>query len=1000
MTDYILLEADIDLSKWDKAVGKMMADARKMENLLTGLSVDIKVNVADNELKNIEGRLAGLDTSADLRLNVADDELTKAQAKINKLDSAENITLNVADTEITTAKKKIDGLDTSAEVDISVTGDDAALNRLEDIEGKLGDLQALARIQLALDATQFLSTFENLPIISNLVEIDSATQRVLGGVERDLPGIGAMIDRTYVNAWGDSKDEIADVYLALALLRDETGKFLVTGSELEDTVEGVFQTVAISGENQEMVIRAATALVKNEYVGSFREAFDFISKGFRQGAGGSEDLLESFEEYASRLTNAGLSAQAFFNIVQQGTAAGARNTDQVVDAFSELFDLTKEEVAIMGAVGDETDRTRALMELGLIDQSALFAQGELTGDQFGAAVIEALIARTSDPATQQRLAKAVFSPTMVENAGLENLLAIDLTREINYEGTAKEGADIINDTFETAATEFGRTLEQAIITALDNALGLRAMLERGKVAATAFADAIQAGESVGGALEVALQLPGLEHSLGLFQSALGNIAIGLLEAVASIGEFLGKDVSGIRTTIAGAAAGQLGFDIQLAGNADEVAASYRTAIARGLSDEKAQAEIQKAISNLLDAGDLEGAQKLVANLQGVIVSGIEGTVTGELSPYGRNIVDQVGGDLVKAREEIQKRLAQPIVPERGELNVDLWRLEEAQTAEALDITPFQSQISEFVTGITDELQAAISEGDFEKAMGLALESGLSGAVEFVTDKQQAGVTKAYADSMIGAMGEGMNIFNKDALMTGFDNASFASAFVADMHTQLNAAIGAGDVGETQRLAQLLGFDETTVDSLVLAATNRMLVLREDMDKTSQTAELTSQEMTGSFREIEKGSGSFDIAKTNFNALATAVISQSATIRSRLGDIVNILGLFDTAGQAALNTSASLGGGTGASAGFASGGVTEGASLVGEKGPELIFPNEKMAVLNNKTTDNIFRALSGMGGGVTNNRNSSVTVINNFNVANMAQAVGAGGRVADQVRGYT
>jgi len=93
-------------------------------------------------------------------------------------------------------------------------------------------------------------------------------------------------------------------------------------------------------------------------------------------------------------------------------------------------------------------------------------------------------------------------------------------------------------------------------------------------------------------------------------------------------------------------------------------------------------------------------------------------------------------------------------------------------------------------------------------------------------------------------------------------------------------------------------------------------------------------------------------------------------------------------------------GSGPIEGMAVGGVGHaGMTMVGEGGREMVFADERFAVLNNQTTERLYTALSGMAG-VTNNTSTSRMV--NYNptiiVQNDAQAALLGSHALDQLRG--
>jgi phage-related minor tail protein len=66
------------------------------------------------------------------------------------------------------------------------------------------------------------------------------------------------------------------------------------------------------------------------------EAFDFVAAGYQKGLNGSDDFLESINEYATQFSNGGADAGQFFSVLESGFQDGMLGTDKAADAFKEF----------------------------------------------------------------------------------------------------------------------------------------------------------------------------------------------------------------------------------------------------------------------------------------------------------------------------------------------------------------------------------------------------------------------------------------------------------------------------------------------------------------------------------------------------------------------------------------------------------------------------------------------------------------------------------------
>lgn len=1025
MTEFISLDASIDLSKWDSSIAQMISDANKIESILKGFSaVSIRVDVDDAALVDAVGLVDRLNAqSANVRIDATvgqelqnaqtlidridadkatvtldallDPEFERASVLIGKLDSEKatvNISANV-DTEFENAQKLINRLD-SESIDVPIDATNNADTAINDVESRLQNLQTMAALQLTLDAAAFLQTFESLPIVSTMLDVETQTQRVIGMINRDLPNAGDIINEVYTNNWGSSREEVANVIITLAQLKDETGEFIVQADELGTVAQSAFAAAQLAGGDLEATITAASALVRNDFVGSYEEAFDFIAEGSQRGLGLQGDFLDTIIEYSSTFESLGISAEGFFNLMESGANAGVFNIDKVADSYKEMLNLTKEEVQIKVAVGDETDRTKALTEIGLFDEGEAYAAGQISGDEFAQGVLDALNA-IEDPAEQQRLAKAIFSPTMIEDAGLDNILATSLESPENvgaWENAATEGANIINDTLGSALAEMVRSFETEMADALKTVLVDSGFLEQLENAAMTFADAIQEGATIGEAIELALMLP--ENQIARIESAIGNFLIGILEVTANIGEFLGRDVSGIRATVADAGATQLAFDLKFATNEEEVAQSVAVAVGRGVEAADIDTAITTAIDEQLAEGDIAGAQALFDSVTSAFNAD-------NLSEYTQGLLDAgVATEEILANLESIKANSGYENPLTFDVDADILAL--SSGAIGLDEGKIQATIDQTMATTEAAYEEAIANLDLDTAIdvGKSLEIDPAETSQHIQEQFRNAFAMATESGDIegaDALWDKMLAIDPDFQLAGDLQMLLheAEQEVADTTGNMVA-----DLGETTVTV-------TTAYSDITGASN---------DAATAVKDDTS-EFSAGFSAIGLGSAVLLLATGNYNALASAIQSSAPGMVTQLEEISNALAGFATAGGEALQVSANLqssqstitaggeapttGGKTSRPAGHAEGGFKpEGmGGWVGEEGPEYQVAGQDVSILNNQTSEALWTAMQSMGmrgGGANTTYNYNITMINNN--ASGAAHYGAMQGFANKIRG--
>lgn len=928
-----------------------------------------KADAADKAINGIvdsaaraERALSGIDGNVGVTVNTDFDSVIRALAEIDSLSQTEDVTVDTDTSKLETAQTDIDALSQAEEVsvDAKTTDVDAAI---KEIGGKLDTLRNLAIIDIVMNLP---AGFTENPVFAAISDTEAAVDRITAATGRDIPNAAGIISSVYSQAFGATREEIAAVITDLARLN-------LSGTELADATQAVFQTAAVTGEDPLALITSMNALVGNELVGSFREAGDFITKGFQDGLNVSGDFLDSINEYSQGLADAGLGAGAFFSIFDDGLESGARDTDKLIDAFKEMNNLTREEVSRFTSFGEETDRTRALQELGLIDEAQAYAAGEITGEQYGAGVLDALRAQ-EDVAKQREQALAIFGPTQVEEAGLPNLLAIDLENSSElqeaWQGVAADAATTLTDNLNGALAQFVALVETELVGALDDAFDLTERMDTAKQQFKDFIAAIREGKTAGEAIEIAFGVEGVDTALANIERVFGNLLIGILEAVAFIQDPTGTTDAdkGTRAEIARLAEGQLAFDLQVA-NADEIPALISQALERGVGTEAAGNAVITAINEALASGNIEAAAALSRafenNDQPIVVRGVEfdpGTSRQDIIDHffrgwssDSNAVQELTAELDKvlfvSAENASPALNQAMEDAAIAARAAFFEAMEAgnvgealNLAAALDDPAMISRASQAANELFLAAQDAYANYDFS-------------TLSLIADQLQDPTLQAQAQEL--------------------------GTFIAD---QARIALSEGDLNVAKRLAADLG------DPALMAEIENF----KNTNKTAmQTVRNESQINLSAVRE-ELGFTDDTLAE-----------SESVIVRWKdtYIEMINLVGeRIKYVSEQFMSLNNQAGATSGGTGGTGDGGTATGRRLVGEEGPEIATFPAPAGIINAANSSLIMKALGTIMAdlGV---RGSQTIINNNFNMPvtnhmqNQAQADAFGYRAGSTLRGF-
>lgn len=783
----------------------------------------------DDATENLEARIERLsrqDVSIDADINIDRSALNDLEA----LDSA-TYTPEIDPTLDDTPIKAVTDLDSETvtpEVDVQETTEGKAiLDRLDEIRN-------LQVIDLALNiGGQGATLLQN--VVGLLGESEAAAARLTAQIGEELP---------------DAEQRINDIYKATTASREEVATALARANQLQIDPSEI-DAAATSALNFAQAfdvdvtesLRAAQQLVTNGLVPDIQSAFDLFTAGSQSGLNIDGGLLGTLTEYASTIEQAGLDGSEALGLIQSGLEAGFDNADRVLDAVREF--------GIRANDTGDANAQAALDTLGLPTPDEARASGGETGAAYLQSVFDAIQAA---PADQQRSLTTALFGTQAEDFGFETLLSLDPVNEFfdNIEGRAEEASTAFNNTLGATVDTFFREAQVAVEEFLNNST-FRQTLDDFKTALQDTLDALQSGESLPDAIEIGFRIPGFSDQVDRIQSAIGNFVISLLEMIANVQSFLGKDDSGTRAEIARLAGGQLSFDIQNAAP-EEIGALVRTAMERGVSEADIGTLIGTAIDEQLALGNVGAAQ--------AIASGA-GAGSSTLSTFFGGVMTNqttVTQGIDETFEQFQARLdAMRLQLEQSGFAVDI------QANPSIVLDGYEEKLGAAAVELRAQFDDAFNEGNLTEALTLAEQLGDPATLEQVQFYAQQ-----MRDEFNAALAEGNTDAALDAAQYLPDDAELQAAAQANataFTTAFNDALSTGDTTTATAIANLLG-DETLLQQID-DYREKIGEVKDGFDDFTAATDGVSTTVTGVTSDIASIADSSEAMKDGLSEHATA-----------------------------------------------------------------------------------------------------------------------------------
>ena len=449
-------------------------------------------------LTRYETELAGLNTEQD-RLATNTDRLNKLfQATGTNVDDYADVLGNRLVTAIKNGSASADQLKLAIEkIGKSATGGKADIRQLTDALDTVDDGQAIQNlIQDLRDAGSqadntaeqldgmgktltggvLLEAAEQLSAVGDKItelgekakdaftETQDATVKAstyFGETGKAAEQTASVIKDVYGEGVGDSMDTVSNAVITVKENLQDLDQ-----TELTNLTEQGIKLEELYGIDMNETLRGVNSLMVN-FGMSAQEAMDYIVSGTQNGLDKTTELGDNISEYAGKVSQAGYSAQEYFQLLQNGLEGGAYNLDKVNDAINEVTTRLADGTIAdsLSKINEETGQVEAGTGGWGEEVENVFKQWQ-QGGATQKQVIDAIVKDIQNTENQQdKLNKAALAfGTMGEDGNtrfIESLTSVGQTYD-EVSGSAQNMFD--SSTTESQKFEASmRQLEQSLI---------------------------------------------------------------------------------------------------------------------------------------------------------------------------------------------------------------------------------------------------------------------------------------------------------------------------------------------------------------------------------------------------------------------------------------------------------------------------------------------------------------------------------------------------------
>lgn len=519
------------------------------------------------------------------------DTLTQALDDISGSVDVE-VNLDVPDTSEIEDIQALDGETISPELDTSET------ENSKQIRDGINFLATVEKIKIAIDvvgtALNFIKDVGSM-VVTPFLDVEDAVAKInaqTGGT--GIEDLGQFIRDIQAADLGESVDQIADVAIKAQQMNLPMQ---------EAATAALTFTHTFKNEDPTAVLKPLADLVKTGLVPDMQTAADLMTVFFQAGGNQGGDALNTVQKYSTAWSDMGLTLSESLSLISSLMAGG-------VD--------TSETAAKMIQTADDAF-TKAAQDPGSPEANMLRLMGvenpKEQGKAIGADTIDGFVSAFDDLSVEDQdfASKMFFGKGGALNTGAIAGMTTQSDMFKNYKDAAALAATEIDNSLRGAIDDF----VLAVNTSIADLLSSDAIDLPGKIAALKegfqkAVDVLANGGTIGEALEVGLQIQGVDEFITNFQRVVGNLEIALLQIVSTIQATTGHgDMAAITDKeIARLSGKQLSFDLKIA-NPDEVEGIVAQAVGRGVDPTKIGELAGDAVSELVGSGDFQRAQALV-----------------------------------------------------------------------------------------------------------------------------------------------------------------------------------------------------------------------------------------------------------------------------------------------------------------------------------------------------------------------------------------------------
>lgn len=368
------------------------------------------VQQARGDVEQLLRTVSGQELLVRIGGNIGDltNALDVARGELARLESLP-ATVEV-EADIARARANIDTLEAEirqvSDVQIEV---DADTSRAESRFGDLGDRAKVAGVA----AGGFFAVALNGAMERQ--DMTAAFQAQMSLTPEDAKKYGDLAGSVYASGFGDSLGDVNDAFKSIQTNIDDLGN--LSDAEITSISQSALGLASTFNVDVNDATRAAGQLMKTGLAPDAKTAFDIIATGFQTGANGSDDLLDTINEYSVQFQKLGIDGPTAMGLLSQGLQGGARDADLVADSFKEfslrVIDGSKSTTEAFTAIGLDTDT-----------MSEKFGKGGASAKAALGQTLDALNA-VKDPITRNAAGVKLFGTQWEDMGGAINSINLD-----------------------------------------------------------------------------------------------------------------------------------------------------------------------------------------------------------------------------------------------------------------------------------------------------------------------------------------------------------------------------------------------------------------------------------------------------------------------------------------------------------------------------------------------------------------------------------------------